>query len=606
MASQLDDFSQLDDLFQDKVLGHPAGLFILFFTEMWERFSYYGMRALLVLFLTASMTGNNPGWEWSKEMALSLLGTYALMVYLTPIVGGYLADKHLGYRKAVVIGALLMTLGHASMAMETPTFLYLGILFLILGNGFFKPNMTSIISKMYEGREDKKDGAYTIFYMGVNAGAFLGIMLCGYIGEKVGWSFGFGLAGIFMFLGMLQFYFAQPLFGDIGDKPAGVDNNDSSESTDENLLDENATEEEIDYQKQLNKRNPFTTLDYSLIGLFIVCALIYIINGPLSKIGNIQTFNFTIFGLEDSMFLAIVAAASFVLLLCLRIPRYAPIVRDRMIAVVIFSFLTLFFWAAFEQAAGVLPIFTRDFIQRDLTGSGAMIFKIVDFLVTVVPLLIITYVLYALFRKTFNRISLSNIILGSSFLIIWGIVIYKIYSEYQTTGTEVPVTWFAILNSLFIIGFAPFFSKLWESKYNPPAAIKYAMGMILLGLGFAFLAVGAMGILPGATSAQLSMFWLIAAYLFHTLGELCLSPLGLSYLSKLVPPRMIAFMFGVYYLAIAIGNKIAHTFGGKIDVIAETYGESAFFWILTLIPIGLGILSALLHPVLKKLMHGVK
>ncbi len=587
--------TDIDKLFKDKVLGHPAGLFVLFFTEMWERFSFYGMRALLVLFLTTAMTGDNPGWAWSKEQALSLLGTYALMVYLTPIVGGYLADKHLGYRKAVVIGALLMTLGHASMAFETPMFLYIGIAFLIVGNGFFKPNMTSIISKMYEGKEDKKDGAYTIFYMGVNAGAFLGILLCGYIGEKVGWSWGFGLAGIFMFLGMLQFHYAQPLFGQIGVEPEGVDDKKSSESTSETAP-----------QQDLDKRNPFTTVDKSLIGLFILSALIYIINSPLSTIGNIQTFNFEIAGLGDSYFFAILAAIAFAVLLIIRIPRYSPIVRDRMIAVVIFSTLTVFFWAAFEQAAGTLPIYTRDFTQRTLTGSGATMFKIVDLLVTVVPLVIITYVLFALFRKTFNRISLSNIILGSSFVIIWAIVIYKVSTEMQATETEVPVTWFAILNSLFIIGFAPIFSKLWESKYNPPAAIKYAMGMILLGLGFAFLAVGASGIAPGATSAQLSMFWLIAAYLFHTLGELCLSPLGLSYLSKLVPARMIAFMFGVYYLAIAIGNKIAHTFGGKIDAIAEVHGISTFFWILTLIPIGLGILAALLHPLLKKLMHGVK
>lgn len=586
--------TDIDKLFKDKVLGHPAGLFVLFFTEMWERFSFYGMRALLVLFLTTAITGENPGWAWSKEQALSLLGTYALMVYLTPIVGGYLADKHLGYRKAVVIGALLMTLGHASMAFETPMFLYIGIAMLIVGNGFFKPNMTSIISKMYEGKEDKKDGAYTIFYMGVNAGAFLGILLCGYVGEKIGWSWGFGLAGIFMFLGMLQFYYAQPLFGNIGVEPEGVDNK------------ETATEVADAPAQDLDKRNPFLPIDKALIGLFILSALVYIINSPLSSIGGIQTFNFTIAGFSDSYFFAILAAAAFALLLIIRIPRYSPIVRDRMVAVVIFSTLTVFFWAAFEQAAGTLPIYTRDFTQRTLTGSGATMFKIVDFLVTVVPLVIITYVLFALFRKTFNRISLSNIILGSSFVIIWAIVIYKIYSEFQATETEVPVTWFAILNSLFIIGFAPIFSKLWESKYNPPAAIKYAMGMILLGLGFAFLAVGAGGIAPGATSAQLSMFWLIAAYLFHTLGELCLSPLGLSYLSKLVPARMIAFMFGVYYLAIAIGNKIAHTFGGKIDIIAETYGISTFFWILTIIPIGLGILSALLHPLLKKLMHGVK
>jgi POT family proton-dependent oligopeptide transporter len=585
--------TNVDDLFKDKVLGHPAGLFILFFTEMWERFSYYGMRALLVLFLTAPLLGDNPGWDWSKEMGLSLLGTYALMVYLTPIVGGYLADKHLGYRRAVVIGALLMTLGHASMAVETPLFLYLGITFLILGNGFFKPNMTSIISKMYEGKEEKKDGAYTIFYMGVNAGAFLGIMLCGYAGEKIGWSWGFGLAGIFMLLGMLQFYYAQPLFGSIGDKP-------NSEEVASLKPDEETKETETD------KRNPFLPIDYVLIAIFIGSALIYIINDPLSKIGNINVLNFTIAGLSDSYFFAVLAAVSFVILLIIRIPRYSPIVRDRMIAVVIFSILTVFFWAAFEQAAGTLPLYTRDFTLRTLEGSWATIFKVTDLLVTVVPLVIITYVLIALFRKTFDRISISNIFLGSSFIIIWGLVIYKINNEFSSTSAEVPVTWFGILNSLFIIAFAPLFSKLWESKYNPPAAIKYAMGMILLGVGFAFLAFGARNVLPGATTAQLSMFWLIMAYLFHTLGELCLSPLGLSYLSKLVPARMIAFMFGVYYLAIAIGNKTAHSFGGNIDSIAEESGISFFFLILTLIPIGLGILAAALHPLLKKLMHGVK
>ena len=589
--------SQLNNqLFENKVLGHPAGLFVLFFTEMWERFSYYGMRAILVIFLTGVVTGDNPGWGWSTPAALSLLGTYAMFVYLTPLVGGWLADNKIGYRMAVVIGALLMTLGHAAMAVETPLFLYIGITLLILGNGFFKPNMTSIISKMYEGRDDKKDGAYNIFYMGVNAGAFIGIMLCGWVGEKVGWSFGFGLAGIFMLLGMLQFYYAQPLFGDIGSKPIN-NHNDVTDIHAENKSIEVKTEEKL---------NTFRPIDYLLIGIFTLSALIFIINDPLSQIGEINTLNFTIGGLEDSLFFAILAAVSFILLLIIRIPRYTRIERDRMIAFTIFCLFTIFFWAAFEQAAGSLPIYTRDFTDRFLEGNAANIFKLIDLIVTVVPLLIITYVLWSLFRQTFKTIGRSNIILGVSFLIVWAIVIFKLYTEYQSTSTEVPVTWFAILNSLFIIIFAPLFTKWWDSRYNPPASVKYFLGLFLLGIGFAFLAFGARNLLPGAETATLSMAWLVVAYLFHTLGELCLSPMGLSYLSKLVPARMIAVMFGVYYLAIAIGNKLAHSVGGEVENITKEYSLSTFFLIFTIVPIAIGVVSLILHPLLKKLMHGVR
>ena len=579
--------SNTDQFFNKTVIGHPAALFVLFFTEMWERFSYYGMRAILVIFLTGAILGDNPGWGWSSSSALSLLGTYAMFVYLTPLVGGWLADNKIGYRNAVVIGALLMTLGHASMALETPTFLYIGITLLVLGNGFFKPNMTSIISKIYEGRDNKKDGAYNIFYMGVNAGAFLGIMLCGWVGEKQGWSFGFGLAGIFMFLGMIQFYYAQPLFGEIGDKPKNKINNKKTES------------------KSLEKLNPFLPVDYVLILIFICSALIFIINDPLSKIGGIDTFNFTIGGMGDSLFFALIALISFVVLLIVRIPRYTVIVRDRMIAFTIFSFFTVFFWAAFEQGAGSLPIYTRDFTNRILEGDFALIFKIVDLLVTIIPLFIITYVLYSLIKTTASKILFSNITLAFSFLIIWAIVIFKLYSEFQSSETEVPITWFAILNSLFIIIFAPLFTKWWDSKYNPPASVKYFLGLALLGLGFGFLAFGARNIPSGAETASLSMMWLVLAYLFHTLGELCLSPMGLSYLSKLIPARMIAFMFGVYYLAIAIGNKLAHYIGGDIENITQEYSLSGFFLIFTVIPIFLGLLSLLLHPLLKRLMHGV-
>ena len=583
--------TDIENMFKDKVLGHPAGLFVLFFTEMWERFSYYGMRAILVIFLTGAITGNNPGWGWDTSAALSLLGTYALFVYLTPIVGGWLADNKIGYRMAVVIGALLMTLGHASMAVETPTFLYIGIALLIVGNGFFKPNMTSIISKMYAGKDDKKDGAYNIFYMGVNAGAFIGIMLCGWVGEKIGWSYGFGLAGIFMFLGMLQFYYAQSIFGSLGDKPKKPDNTVVKSTT------VNKTEEIL---------NPFSILDYSLVLIFIVSALIFIINDPLSKLGNIQVLNFSIAGMSDSLFFALVAAITFIILLVVRIPRYTRIERDRMIAFTIFCLFTIFFWAAFEQAAGSLPIYTRDFTDRILEGTAGSVFKVIDLLVTVIPMLVITYVLVKLFNKTFSKISLSNIILGISFLIVWAIIIYKLYIEFQATETEVPITWFAILNSLFIIIFAPLFTKWWDSKYNPPASVKYGLGLIIMAIGFGLLAFATKDIPLGAKTAKLSMIWLVLAYLFHTLGELCLSPMGLSYLSKLVPARMVAFMFGVYYLAIAIGNKLAHYIGGDIEKISQESGLSYFFLIFTIVPIVLGLVSFALHPLLKKLMHGVR
>lgn len=580
--------SNTDKFFSKTVIGHPAALFVLFFTEMWERFSYYGMRAILVIFLTGAILGDNPGWGWSSSAALSLLGTYAMFAYLAPLAGGWLGDKKIGYRNAVVIGALLMTLGHASMAVETPTFLYIGISLLVIGTGFFKPNITSIISKIYEGRDDKKDGAFNIFYMGVNAGAFLGIMLCGWVGEKVGWSFGFGLAGIFMLLGMIQFYYAQPLFGEIGGVPEKYD-------------------KKLEVKKENNEKlNPFSPLDILLILIFVVSALIFIINDPLSKIGGINILNFSYFGMENSLFFALVAFISFITLLLVRIPRYTTIVRDRMIVFTIFCLFTVFFWAAFEQGAGSLPLYTRDFTDRFLEGNSALIFKIVDISVTIVPLLVITYVLISLFKKTFTEILLSNIVLGLSFIIVWGIIIFKIYSESQSTSTEVPITWFAILNSLFIIIFAPLFSKWWDSSYNPPASVKYFLGLALLGIGFGFLAFGARNVPAGADSASLSMMWLVFAYLFHTLGELCLSPMGLSYLSKLIPARMIAFMFGVYYLAVAIGNKLAHYVGGDIDKITQEYSLSGFFLIFTIIPIALGFISLLLHPIIKKSMHGIK
>lgn len=589
--------TDIENLFKDKVLGHPAGLFVLFFTEMWERFSFYGMRVLLVNFLTFSIIGTNPGWGWSAENAGALFGTYAMLLYITPIVGGIIADKLTGYRWAVVIGALIMTLGHASMAMETEVSLYIGLGLLVIGTGFFKPNITSIISEMYKNNPEKKDGAYTIFYMGVNAGAFFGMMLCGYLAEKIGWSYGFGLAGIFMLLGTLQFWFGGTLFGQIGAKPSKV-------YEVEDVQDASNAISKLEEKKVTEKRNPFTVLDKILIIICAVIGLGYAINDPMSKIGGIDMFSgLKTEKLEGQYVAVLFALAVFLFLVIGRILRYSAVIRDRMIAFIVFAFFTVFFWMSFEQGASSLVLFARDNVDRVLEGDSALIFNIVNALLTVVPLIIISYVLFVLWKKTFSKIPFSNIVLVLCFLGMWGLVIWMLVREFSADVSEITVSWFSILNSFFIIVFASFFSKWWESKFNPTAATKYALGLIIMALGFGFLAWGAYGVTEGM---KVSMVWLILAYLFHTLGELCLSPVGLSYVSKLVPARMIALMFGMWYLAIAIGNKLAAVAGGQIENITKEYSLSTFFLIFTIVPAIAGFVIFALNPVLKKLMHGVR
>jgi POT family proton-dependent oligopeptide transporter len=277
-----------------------------------------------------------------------------------------------------------------------------------------------------------------------------------------------------------------------------------------------------------------------------------------------------------------------------------------MLAVTFFAFLTIFVWGIFEQAPGTLTIFARDYTSRILVGDAGFIFKVVNSLMTIIPLSIITWVLFLLFKQTFKKYAKANMYLGLSFIIIWGIAIWMLSVEFQKDATEIPASWFGILNSLYIIAFAPLFSKWWESKYNPSANVKFGLGMFLLAIGMAFVAYASKDIVPGAQTASVSIIWLVFVYLFHTLGELCISPVGLSYVSKLVPSRMIALMFGIWYLAIAIGMKTAGKLGENIDRIANVEGISYFFWILTLVPIILGVFSLIMHPVIKKLMHGVK
>lgn len=511
-----------------RVFGHPVGLFVLFFTEMWERFSYYGMRALLTLFLVSELAKG--GWEWTREDAMELYGWYTGLVYLTPLIGGFIADRLTGYRKAVVIGALIMTLGHASMALETvgSSFFYLGLVLVILGNGLFKPNISSIVGQLYPDNSTKKDAAYTIFYMGINAGAFLGMLLCGYIGEKIGWHYGFGLAGIFMFFGMLQFYFAQRVFGVLGESPKETRERSSSEKSIQ------AVDESIESE----------------------------VSSP-------------------------------------------HVVRDRLIVIIVLSLSSIFFWMAFEQAGGSMSIFAKDYTQRVLAGNAALTFKWIDALLTLFPLLIVTWVLFSLAKKIFSEYPISILFTGLSFFVIWCLGIWKVYREFYALETEVAASWFQILNSFFIITLATPFSKLWEKVFNPTGPVKFAFGLILLGIGFAVLGYGSKSIPQGATTAQVSMIWLVLAYFFHTSGELCLSPVGLSYMSKLSPRKFVGLIFGVWFACSAVANWLAGMSGSLIDKISETYSISTFFLIFAVIPGIAGLLLILFSPILKRMMHGI-
>ena len=571
--------------FDIKVLGQPSGLFFLFFTEMWERFSFYGMRVLLVQFLTAEILLGDPkgGWGWTSEQATALYGTYAMLLYLTPVLGGIIADKYLGTRRAVIIGSIIMTIGQLCLFLHSTTMFFVGLTCLVVGVGLFKPNVPSILGEMFKDHPDKKDSAYTIFYMGVNAGAFLGMMLCGYLAATKGWSWGFGLAGIFMALGTLQFVFAKPLMGDLGMLKKEVHHEQSTDT---------------------DKRNPFTLVDNILIVLVSTLGLLYAFNDPLSKNHIYDLFAWVDTSLmRGQNLVALIALLLFVYLLVSRILRYDRIVRNRMFAVMSLAFFIIFFFITFEQAPSSLIIVARDYVDRSLSGEGLLVFNIINALLMLIPLLIISFVLIRLALVTWKLIPLTNIVLFVCFLLIWGVAIYAIRSEFLKNTSEIAVSWFSVLNAFFVITLASSVSKIWSSKYNPSVAFKYGFGLFFVALGYLVVWFGAKGL---SEDMKISMAYIILIYFFHTIGELFISPVGLSYVSKLVPHRMLAFMFGTWYLGIAIAQKVAATLGGQVVSITKEYGLSTFFLIFASIATGAGILVMLYNPVLKKLMHEVK
>ena len=453
---------------QKELFGHPVGLYVLFFTEMWERFSYYGMRAILVLYLIKTSqvfldNGDqnlNPGLGWSDGDALALYGWYTMMVYVMSVPGGYIADKFLGQKKSVLIGGVLLLVGHSTLAIEQMWAFYTGLVFIVLGVGMLKPNISTMVGGLYKQGDIRRDKGFTIFYIGINVGAFISSLVVGYVGEVYGWHYGFGLAGIGMGLGLLQYVLGLKYLSQVG-----------------NYLGDSKTDQEV-------------------------------MKAPLTKVE-----------------------------------------KDRVGVLLISFLLVILFWGAFEQAGGLMNIYTMENTDR--------------------------------------------------FLGDW----------------QVPASWFQSINAMFIIFFGTSVALFWAnrklkgqwlSKLSYPLSLpvstslyKMIVGLIIMGIGFFFM-TGATAQYEATGSS--AMYWLVFAYLFHTIGELCLSPVALSFVTKLAPVKYASIMMGIYFAMTGFGSKLA----GLLGEWSSSLGAFTIFTGIAVTCVGIGLIVLLIRPKLEALTHGVE
>jgi POT family proton-dependent oligopeptide transporter len=501
--------------------GHPRGLGTLFFTEMWERFSYYGMRAILILFMTAAVAEGGLGLR--TEKAAAIYGLYTAFVYLMALPGGWVADRVIGQRRAVLYGGIIIAMGHFSMAIpavtgafgELPPF-YAGLALIVLGTGLLKPNISTMVGELYpatgEGASARRDAGFSIFYMGINIGAFIAPLIVGGVGEKVNWHLGFGIAGVGMVLGLIQYVLGGRNLGEAGLYP---------DTHDEEVL-------------SRNRRNLFLGAG---VVVAAVAAVLFLTDTTVETMAAWTTY--IIVGLAAAYFLYVFAAGGL------------DAVEKKRVAVIAVLFLSAaIFWAGFEQAGSSLNLVAERLTDRTVGG--------------------------------------------------W----------------EAPASWLQSVNPLFIIALAPVFAWLWitlsRKHLEPSSPLKFGFGLILLGAGFAVM-IGATAL--AATGVQISPMWLIVTYFLHTTGELALSPVGLSTVTKLAPHRMVSQMMGIWFMASALGNLIAGRIAGLIGAeegAAEAAGAVSpeatmeVFIVVTAITVGAGVLLALLSPLIKRLMGGVK
>lgn len=475
--------------------GHPPGLFMLFFAELWERFCYYGMRALLAFYVADQ-------FMMSEEEAALTYGAYTSLVYATAILGGYVADKVLGFRRSIIVGGILMAIGEFVLMVPTMTGLMLGLSLMVVGNGLFKPNISTMVGKLYAPGDMRRDQGFTIFYMGINVGAFLAGIVCGFIGETYGWRWGFMTAGAGMLLGIGTFVVGQGRLGDIGKAPPGREG---------------------------------------------IQPLLMVLGGAAVLTGGV----YLLLGKDDWMlaFLSSLMGAVVLLLLVIGF-RQDRIGRDRMIGLIILLFANMFFWALFEQAGSSLNFLARNYTDRSIVGGDSWAF---------------------------------------------------------------PATWFQSVNSLCIIALAPLYVLMWQylnrKNANPSIPVKFGLGIIPLGLGFGVLLLG-IQVTPQGQNAF--WIWLFLLYFLHTAGELCLSPVGLSAMTKLAPASIGGMVMGAWFLSVAVGNygagRLAALVGSGVkegeiaSLSAYTSVFSSAMWASFIV----GGFFVVIGPLVNRLLHGVK
>jgi POT family proton-dependent oligopeptide transporter len=444
--------------------GHPIGLRTLFLTEMWERMSYYGMRALLVLYMTGSLAGFNPGMGLSAMDANAIYGIYVGMVYFMVVPGGWIADNILGHQKAVLLGAIIIALGHFILAIPVEQTFFLGLVFVVLGTGLLKGNISTIVGNLYGDNDKRRDSGYTIFYMSINIGSTLGFLICSYLGEKIGWHYGFGAAGIGMAFGVYQYIQFRHLLGSAGEFP-----NDMGES------------KRAGYIK-------WTKLSLVLMFAVIGCGLL----GLISIEPRVFAENF-------AYFLTIVAGAYFLYLYSFA--GLSASEKKNLLLLFVLFIGAAAFWSGFDQSASSLSIFARD------------------------------------------------------------------YTDLSVAGFIIPIGWLQFANPIFVVTFAPIFAGIWAHlariNMDPSLPIKFAIGLIFMAISFMVMVYA---VQLAMVSAPVGMRWLLLTYLLQTWGELALSPIGLSAFSKYSPKRYMGQMFGLWFLASAIGGVLAGLLGGDATV----------------------------------------